>query len=194
MTLEERVRAWSYRRQGLGRTGSDDLLANVANTVAVFASQPSAILTLAARAPQADPAAFARSRRTASPFGSRPCAARRTLWTMGYARGGRVRIVRSDDEARLFANNADGMGAVLRGGLAIAARWLRFRGSRMEVDLDLFVDPPAAPRPAPVAAPRAALRPTIRPTIEDRLAEIATLLGASGFDVVEGPPRGRRLA
>jgi hypothetical protein len=82
----------------------------------------------------------------------------------------------------------------MRGSLAIAAWWLRFRGSRMEVDLDLFVDPPAAPRPAPVAAPRAALRPTIRPTIEDRLAEIATLLGASGFDVVEGPPRGRRLA
>jgi hypothetical protein len=78
----------------------------------------------------------------------------------------------------------------MRGSLAIAAWWLRFRGSRMEVDLDLFVDPPAAPRPAPVAA----LRPTIRPTIEDRLAEIATLLGASGFDVVEGPPRGRRLA
>jgi len=37
MTLEERVRAWSYRRQQLGRTGTHDLLATLASTVAVYA-------------------------------------------------------------------------------------------------------------------------------------------------------------
>ena len=100
------------------------------------------------------------------------------MWTMGYARGGRSRLVRPEDETRLFANNADGMGAVLRRGLAIGAWWLRFRGARMEVDLDLFVPASAA----------------LRAIVDDRLAEVAALLGAAGVDVVEGPARGRRLA
>lgn len=375
MTLEERVRAWSYRRQQLGRSGSDDLPATLANTVAVYASQPTAILTLAARVPrightafralEADRAAiripamrgsshlvptetaatvFAATRRPSDqlswlwrgvglsaneyahardavvdaagdapvsvadlrrlvrgeaaallerhpqaptfvvraarteglliaigpeglrsnaftyvatetwlgrPFervdpdaalawlvgeylrafgparaedvrwwtGATAQRAKRALgehatvdvgdglllpaadaaafaaadplvpdaieltplwdmWTMGYARGGRSRFVRPEDESRLFANNADGMGAVLRGGVAIGAWWLRFRGARMEVDLDLF---------APASA-------ALRAIVDDRLAGVGALLGAAGVDVVDGPVRGRRLA
>ncbi|HEU0236872.1 MAG TPA: crosslink repair DNA glycosylase YcaQ family protein [Candidatus Limnocylindrales bacterium] len=375
MTLDDRVRAWSYRRQQLGRTGTDDLLATLANTVAAYASQPTAILALAARAPRIGPDAFraleadraavripamrgsshlvptetaatvfAATRRPADqlswlwrgiglsadeyahardavvdaagdvpvsvvdlrrlvrgeaatllerhpqaptfvvraarteglliaigpeglrsnaftyvatatwlkrPFepvdpdealgwlvgeylrafgparaedirwwtGATAQRAKRALarhatvdvgdglllpahdaeafaatdpldpdaieltplwdmWTMGYARGGRSRFVRPEDESRLFANNADGMGAVLRGGRAIGAWWLRFRGARMEVDLDLFV-------PASTA---------LRSVVDDRLGEVALLLGAAGVDVVDGPVRGRRLA
>jgi hypothetical protein len=122
MTLEERVQAWSYRRQQLGRAGSDDAPATLANTVAVYASQPSAILTLAARLPRID---------------------------LGQLRA---------DFRRLEADR-------------IAIRIPAMRGSAHLVP------------PAP-----------LRSTIQDRLAEVATLLGASGFDAVEGPPRGRRLA
>ena len=67
--------------------------------------------------------------------------------------------------------------SVLRGGLAIGAWWLRFRGARMEVDLDPFVPASAA----------------LRAAVDDRLAEVGALLSATGVDIVEGPVRGRRV-
>lgn len=47
-SLEARVRAWSHRRQGLGTAGSD-VLAALAEVVAVYATQPTATLSLSAR-------------------------------------------------------------------------------------------------------------------------------------------------
>lgn len=46
--LEDRVRAWSYRRQRLGR-GAVDVPSALGEVIAVYASQPTAILGLAAR-------------------------------------------------------------------------------------------------------------------------------------------------
>jgi hypothetical protein len=53
-TLEERMRAWSHRRQGLGRRPREttgDASVALREIVAAYASQPTAILTLAARSP-----------------------------------------------------------------------------------------------------------------------------------------------
>ncbi|MEA2537961.1 MAG: hypothetical protein QOF11_2195, partial [Chloroflexota bacterium] len=46
--LDERVCAWSYRRQRLGRS-APDLASVLSDVVAVYSTQPTAILALAAR-------------------------------------------------------------------------------------------------------------------------------------------------
>lgn len=46
--LEERIRAWSYRRQRLGRA-APDLATALREVVAVYSTQPGSVLTLAAR-------------------------------------------------------------------------------------------------------------------------------------------------
>ena len=57
--LATRVRAWSYRRQRLDRTAADIPTA-LADVVAVYATQPTAILSLAARVADLRPADYRR--------------------------------------------------------------------------------------------------------------------------------------
>ncbi len=99
------------------------------------------------------------------------------LWdtyTMGYAPDGRERLVRREHLARAYDTGGNGLGLVLRAGVAAGAWGLRFAGRRMEVSLDLF-DP---------------LTPQLRREMDDRLRDAAGLLGATDVAVTEGPPRG----
>lgn len=57
--LTERLRAWSYRRQRLDRTGGD-LLQTIGDLAAIYGTQPTAPLTVMARTNGMDAASFAR--------------------------------------------------------------------------------------------------------------------------------------
>jgi len=64
-------------------------------------------------------------------------------YTMGYPGDGRARLVDPKYQDRAYDFRGDGIGLVLVGGLAAAAWTSRFKGKRMEVELDAFRKPTA---------------------------------------------------
>ena len=91
-------------------------------------------------------------------------------WTMGYAADGRARIVDPQLQDRVYDGAGDGMPIVLVNGQAAAAWGSRFKGRRMEIDLDLFDKPGTKQRAA----------------IEAAFDEVAALLGADDAVVDAG--------
>lgn len=85
-------------------------------------------------------------------------------YTMGYPADGRARLVDPRHQERLYDFRGDGLGAVLVGGRAVGSWTSRFKGRRMEVEVDLF----------------AKRQPTrLRKAIKEGFERIAGLLDAS---------------
>ena len=90
-------------------------------------------------------------------------------YQMGYPAGGRGRFADADVVERCYDFRGDGRPLVLAGGRAIAAWESRFKGRRMEVDLELFESP----------------GPKLRAAIGAEFEDVGALLGAGAVEVRE---------
>jgi hypothetical protein len=97
-------------------------------------------------------------------------------YKMGYAPGGRQRLVDDEHVGRAYAASGDGLPLVLRSGRAVATWSHRFEGDRMLVKVAPFQ--------------KGVLPLEI---YERAFDEIGQLLGAANVEVVAGTDRAERL-
>ena len=89
-------------------------------------------------------------------------------YTMGYPSTGRARFGPPEVLDRLYDDAGNGLGVVLAGGRAVGSWNSRFAGRTMQVDMEEL----------------APWTPAVRTRVDERLAELADLLGAADLTVI----------